>query len=741
MLQTLFIFLLSAIVSLILLYILGIVWFGDKRNQMVRSFFVLGVIAAYWIVFNGILAVTNEQSFPAILSIGMIFVCSLPFALFWFALRYTKSSLVHSKAMMILAIALPTADVLLMITTPLHKLYFTDYDFPIPGKGILFWVHVAIGLTMVFLAFIRIMAHAFKTPKHRTLTLCAGLGILISSVMHIGFALNPMIRYDLSSIGFFLTFLLFVFSAHKSHIFNLRRMTVDQIFFSLDDLFFIFDEEGTIIEYNAAAKAAFQQFFSLGESVSLNALIADLSTRLFRCTPLNLLKSMNTGSNNCEGEIHLVAEDGQIKAYALRWHAIPHKSAQRGYVLSLSDTSVYHDMIDEINIKNKSLIKLTEEALSASKAKSTFLANMSHEIRTPLNAIIGMSHVAKESLGNPKKTTASINQILRASKHLLELLNNILDMSKIESGKFTLASEPFSLQASLDEVVDIFAQRCSEKEIALITEIETLPKTVAGDSLRLKQVIINLLGNAVKFTGAGGNIRLLVNGQKNNGSLNLKVSIRDTGIGMSKEQISRLFSAFEQANSSIAAHYGGTGIGLALSQHLVGLMGGMITVESQLGHGSVFSFNIHLPILSENENDHPEQSWDSLDLSNKRVLVVDDVKINRIIISELLAKTNAIIEEAEDGIHALDMFRQSPEEYYDLILMDVQMPNMDGHEATRQIRAMPRGDADIIPIVAITANAYHEDVEKALLSGMTAHLAKPLDVSNIYKLLAQLIPT
>ena len=741
MLQTLFSFLLSAIISLIILYILGIVWFGDKRNQMVRSFFVLGVIAAYWIIFNGILSVTNEQSFPVILSIGMIFVCSLPFALFWFALHYTKSPLVRSKGIMTLSIALPTADVLLMLTNPLHKLYFTDYAFPVPGKGILFWAHVVVCLAIVFLSFVLIVINALKTQKHKVLMLCAGLGTLISSVIHICFALNPVITYDLSSIGFFLTFLLFAFSAHKSRIFNIRRITVDQTFFALDDIFFLFDKDGTMIEHNSAAKTLFPQFFSLGKSVSLNELISDLSPRLLRCTPPNLLKSIGTEGKNCEGEIHLAAKDGQIKAYALRWHAIPHKPALSGYALSLADTSAYHNIIDEINEKNESLIKLTEEALSASKAKSAFLANMSHEIRTPLNAIIGMSHIAKESFENPEKAIASINQILRASKHLLELLNNILDMSKIESGKFALASDPFLLQAALDEVVDIFAQRCDEKEIALVTDIDTPPKVVVGDSLRLKQVIINLLGNAVKFTDSGGNIRLLVNGQINEDYLNLKVSIQDTGIGMSEEQLSRLFNTFEQADSSIAARYGGTGIGLALSQHLVGLMGGIITVESQLGHGSVFSFNIRLPIRAgSGEKPCQEHVRDSLDLSEKRVLVVDDVEINRIIISELLSQTNVIIEEAEDGTEALKLFEKSPEHYYDAVLMDVQMPNMDGYEATRQMRAMSRKDANTLPIVAMTANAYREDVEKALRAGMTAHLTKPVDITIFFGLLAKLIP-
>ena len=739
MLPKLLIFLLSAFFSLTILYILGIIWFRDKRNQMVRSFFILGVIATYWIVFNGILAITSARSFPTMLSLGMIFVCSLPFALFWFSLHYAKLPIVRSKTLMGFAIALPTIDVLIMLTNPIHRLYFTNYAYPIPGKGIFFWIHVVIALSAVLASFFIFTAHAFKPHRYRKLMLCAGLGILLSAGIHVLYALDPMMSYDLSSIGFFLTFLLVAFSAHKSRIFNLRRMTVDQIFSSHDDVFFIFDEESAVIENNSVAESLFPQCFASDKSVTVDQFTDYLSARLLSSSPADLFNRITEKAGDCEGEIHVTLEDGQAKYYTLHWHTVMRKSVPRGYVLALSDTSSYHDMIDEINRKNESLISLNEKAMSASKAKSTFLANMSHEIRTPLNAIIGMSHIAKDSLENREKAAASIDQVLRASKHLLELLNNILDMSKIESGKFTLASEPFSIQTALEEVIDIFSQRCDEKGIDLLTAVDKLPAAVVGDSLRLKQVIINLLGNAVKFTEAPGSVRLAVKGREEDDSLTLTASVRDTGIGMSQEQISRLFTAFEQADHSIAARYGGTGIGLALSQHLIGLMGGVITVESRPGEGSVFSFTIELPVEPDGVEVNREQSPDSLDLSQKRVLIVDDAEINRIIISEFLSKTNAIIEEAEDGVQAVSLFKESPEQYYDLILMDVQMPNMDGYEATRQIRSVPRGDAESLPIVAMTANAYREDVEKALDSGMNAHLAKPLGIDRVYGLLAQLM--
>ena len=739
MIQTLLIFFGSAVFVLIILYILGIIWFGDKRNQMVCSFFVLGVIAVYWIVFNGIIAVADERTLPAMLSISMIFVCCLPFALLWFSLHYTKSPLTRSTPLLALTVAIPAADIFLMLTTPAHKLYFTDYSFPTPGKGIFFWVHSAVCLSIVLLAFIRIMVHTVKTRGCRSLSFCAGAGILISTGVHILYLLSPSMGYDLSPICFFLTFLLFSFSVHKSRIFRFRRMTVDQIFSSLDDAFLICDEDGVIIESNISVKTTFPDFPVTVGTTLLDDLIGHLDKTLSKRMPQNLFDFILGRANRCEGEIYIDSDDDLVNIYTLNWHAIRHKNATRGYMLSLADISDQRAMLEEIHNKNKHLTDLSAKAMSASKAKSAFLANMSHEIRTPLNAIIGMSHIARESVDDRAKATASIDQVILASKHLLELLNNVLDMSKIESGKFTLAAEPFSVKSIINEVLCIFAQRCDEKALTLTSDVNGLPQAVIGDSLRLKQVLINLLGNAVKFTDPGGSVCLSVLGEESDGKLTLSVRIRDTGIGMSQEQLSRLFTAFEQADSSISIRYGGTGIGLAISQHLIGLMGGVVTAESSVGEGSVFSFVLNLPVGHAPNGSDTESPLLLPDLSRKRILVVDDVEVNRIIMSELLAKTNAIIEEAEDGEQAVTLFEQSPEHYYDLIFMDVQMPRMDGYEATSQIRQSPRKDAATLPIIAMTANAYREDVEKALSIGMTAHLAKPVDIDKMYRLLAPLM--
>jgi signal transduction histidine kinase/CheY-like chemotaxis protein len=373
-----------------------------------------------------------------------------------------------------------------------------------------------------------------------------------------------------------------------------------------------------------------------------------------------------------------------------------------------------------------------EEAARASRAKSEFLANMSHEIRTPMNAIFGMTTIA-EKAADPERKDYCLHKIREASSHLLGVINDILDISKIEADKLELSCENFDFTAMLERTAEVFSFRIQEKHLDFSMQVGgDVPGLLYGDAQRLAQVITNLLGNAIKFTPEYGAIQLearLVD--EEDGQCVLRFSVRDSGIGITEEQRTRLFNAFEQADNSTTRRFGGTGLGLAISKRLVEMMDGKIWVESEAGEGSVFIFTVKLvrgesPV--EKDARQPAEFTDNFE--GRRLLLVEDVEINREIVLSLLEPTRLTIDCATDGAEAVDMFSGAPDRY-DMIFMDLQMPRMDGYEATRRIRALDAPKAGTIPIIAMTANVFREDIEKCLENGMNDHVGKPLELDEV----------
>jgi CheY-like chemotaxis protein len=293
------------------------------------------------------------------------------------------------------------------------------------------------------------------------------------------------------------------------------------------------------------------------------------------------------------------------------------------------------------------------------------------------------------------------------------------------------------LDKVMKEVVSVVKERCGAKGLIFSHNAEELPAVaVMGDKLRLRQILINLLDNAVKFTYEDGKVWFLVNiAEETDSYADVDFVIRDTGVGIGEEQRERLFVAFEQGSANSMKH-GGAGLGLAISQSLVEMMGGKITVDSVLGQGSIFTFRIRLEKAAElDENSELVIP----DLTGKHILSVEDIEINRVVLTELLSETNAEVDEAEDGLEAVEKFKMSPEGYYDFVFMDLLMPNMNGHDAARSIRGLDREDAAKVPIVALSANAYQEDVDQAMEAGMDSHLAKPVDFNEVMRILAEKI--
>jgi signal transduction histidine kinase len=388
----------------------------------------------------------------------------------------------------------------------------------------------------------------------------------------------------------------------------------------------------------------------------------------------------------------------------------------------------------EITRARREAERARELAEQSTKAKSDFLSRMSHEMRTPMNAIIGMTNIARLS-HDPARKEYCLDKISEASVHLLGVINDILDMSKIESGKFELFESAFDFENMLKRVVDVVNFRVEEKHQSLVVDVdEKIPRVLISDEQRLAQVITNLLSNAVKFTPDGGTIILSARAEES-GTDTIRFSVKDTGIGISKDQQPKLFTSFEQADGGISRRFGGTGLGLAISKRIVELMGGRIWIESEIGKGSDFIFEISAkPSLDGDgaalkESETPNLSDDGI-FNGKRVLLAEDVEINCEVLTSLIEHTGVTLDYAGDGLEALGKFSDDPEGY-DLILMDVHMPNMDGYEATRRIRASGLNRAKEIPIIAMTANVFREDVEKCRAAGMNAHLGKPIDVGDV----------
>ena len=451
------------------------------------------------------------------------------------------------------------------------------------------------------------------------------------------------------------------------------------------------------------------------------------------------------------------AEDGV--AAALAAERIPYLLGLTGalllafllcLVLYLKNWRMNRDLERLVEERTSELQTQKEAAQAASIAKSEFLARMSHEMRTPLNAIMGMTDIAKRSNDIARRNYCT-EMVENASRHLLGMINDILDMSRMESNKMTVTVADFEVRGLMHRIEGMayyMTERRSQNIRTLVSE--DVPDWVSGDSLHITQVIMNLLSNAVKFSPDGGLITLSVTtgappatGER----FSLQFSVEDEGIGISDEARKRLFQSFEQLDGGMTRRYGGMGLGLAMSKRLVDLMGGELWVESEQSVGSTFYFTI--PVVSVKPDEHADErilghrhgdaaraEREARSLGSRRILVVEDLEINRDIVSAFLEDLDFRVDFALNGREAVETFTAN-QGAYDLILMDIQMPEMNGIDATKAIRAMGTEYARSVPIVAMTANVFKEDVERCLEAGMNDHIGKPVDRVLLLKKIAE----
>lgn len=388
--------------------------------------------------------------------------------------------------------------------------------------------------------------------------------------------------------------------------------------------------------------------------------------------------------------------------------------------------------------------KLLEEALEASrrseKNKHAFFSNMSHDMRTPLNAIIGLSELVQQNLDDPEKISGYMDRINLSSRQLLGLINDILDMSRMEQGKVALDYQQFNLRKCVEDCASTFRLQAQVEEKELETFFDMEDETVLGDSFRISQIMNNLISNAMKFTGKGDRISVSVTQLAHQDAAKYKIVVEDTGVGMSEDFLPQLFEPYARETRFGVKKVAGTGLGMPIVKNLVTQMSGQIYVDSEAGKGTTFTIVIPFTAVKEEKEEKKEQpaGLPGTSLEGKTVLLAEDNEVNMEIATEILTMSGIKILQAWNGLEAVERFKESPPFSIDAILMDMQMPRMDGCEAARTIRALLRPDAGTVPVIAVTANAFAEDIAATTAAGMNAHVSKPIDFAVLLQTLEEL---
>ena len=389
--------------------------------------------------------------------------------------------------------------------------------------------------------------------------------------------------------------------------------------------------------------------------------------------------------------------------------------------------------------------KSAEKARKANEAKTRFLFNMSHDIRTPMNAIVGFSGLLEKSLHDEKKSFGYIKKIRVSSDILQTIINQVLEMARIESGKITLNPESVNIREMVEAMNTVFESSLTKKSLEYQCSLNVVHDQILCDKTKMEEIILNVVSNSIKYTNPHGKITVSIDelDSEDEKNANYKVVVEDNGIGMSQDYLPHIFEEFSREHTSTETRVAGTGLGLPIVKSLVDRMGGTIEVESEEGKGTRFIMKFSFPVSLENQvREKEKQNIPDITekLEGKRILLAEDNELNAEIAETVLEETGIKVKHVEDGIQCIEELKKMPEKYYDVILMDVQMPNMDGYTATQRIRDLDDSRAEI-PIIAMTANAYDEDRRKAQEAGMDGFLAKPLDVDEMMRLLAQIIKT
>ena len=699
------------------------------RPSRLRSAFltVLGVLSLWNVctVLELDFRLATGVTYMLFINICYISICLIPVAVLYLGKIILQPEWKPRPAHA-LFIIIPIVSIAAVFTNPMHKLFFVEFSLYSSRAvyGAYYYFHMAYSygcLAAGIVLMIASSANDYGIFSRQMLLLITG--IVVALTLNILYSLGVGdLPFCISTIAFSVSLVCFSIAFLKYRFIMSLPITVRQIIDLISDGYLVVDVNRRILVYNKALLGLFPTPVNLSEDTELESFFGEHFPEGFFGKFLELQASAAVSQQTVSTETEIPG-NGFMRVEIT---PVMRNNAHIGSIMLLRDIT-----------QSKLLIETTQ---AASRSKSDFLSNMSHEIRTPLSAIIGMISIGL-STDNAEKKNYCLERADGASKHLLAIINDVLDMSKIEANKFELSPSEFSLKEALASITDLANTRAEEKRQTLTVSISgDVPQRISSDKLHLSQVVTNLLSNATKFTPENGSISLDISKVgESGGNVTLRFEVADTGIGVSKEQQERLFKPFNQADASITGKFGGTGLGLAISKRIVELMDGEIWIESELGKGAKFIFTVvvaKLPdVPGEGDADfESNRSGKNYDFSSHCLLVAEDVEINREIMSAILEGTGVSIDFAENGRIAVSLFTENPDKY-SLILMDINMPEMDGYEATREIRQLDVERAGKIPIIAMTANVFREDIEKCISSGMNDHTGKPIDTVALFGML------